>query len=170
MTSPLADEEELLRLVMEGLSQSKIAERKGVSRQAVAQRLSTPEVRAKMAERGVVVHSGRPTLSWYWVPWKLGTTRWRYHHITKMLRLLGRSVEGPAPNESDERRLRTFLGELDSMEKLPSGRGVVTYRGEDIGYRVINRQPGDRGYIRWPEGVEDTRPPSPVLRMPDDPA
>src|SRR5690349_18439662 len=136
MTSPLADEEELLRLVMEGLSQSKIAERKGVSRQAVAQRLSTPEVRAKMAERGVVVHSGRPTLSWYWVPWKLGTSRWRYHHITKMLRLLGRSIEGPKLSESEERRLKTFLDELDSMDKLPSGRGVVTYRGEDIGYRV----------------------------------
>lgn len=168
MTSPLADEEELLRLVMEGLSQSKIAERKGTSRQAVQQRLEA--LRPEMEARGIVVHSGRPSLSWYWVPWKLGTSRWRYHHITKMLRLLGRSVEGPALSESDERRLNTFLQELDSMEKLPSGRGVVTYRGEDIGYRIVDRKPGDRGYIRWPEGVEDTRPVSPKLRMPDDSA
>jgi hypothetical protein len=165
-TNPLADEEELLRLVMEGLSQAKIAERKGVSRQAVSQRLDA--LRPVMEERGITVKSGRPTLSPYWVPWNLGRSRWRYHHITKMLRLLGRSIEGPALSEGEERRLRSFLSELDSMEKLPSGRGVVVYRGEDVGFRIIDRRPYDRGYVRWPDDIEDDRPLPPKLVMPDE--
>jgi hypothetical protein len=44
------------------------------------------------------------------------------------------------------------------MPNLPGGRGVVTYRGPDIGVRIVPRRPWDRGYVRWPEDVPDTRP------------
>lgn len=167
MTGPLSDEEELLRLVVEGLSASKIAERKQVSRQAVSQRLDA--LRPVLDERGITVKSGRPTLSPYWVPWHLGRSRWRYHYITKMLRLLGRSVEGPPLSDSDKRRLSMFVTEMDSMDKLPSGRGVAAYRGEANGFEVVDRKPWDRGYLRWPEDQPDTRPLPPELTMPDEP-
>lgn len=165
MTSPLADEEELLRLVMQGLSQSRIAEVKGVSRQAVAQRLDA--LAPKIEARGLEVHRERQRRG-QWVPWKLGSTHWRHHIAMKMLRLLGRRYEGPPLREDEERQLQAFLDKLDSMATLPGGRGVVTYRGPDIGVRIVARQPGDRGYVRWPEGVPDTRRVPPELFMPDE--
>ena len=55
------------------------------------------------------------------------------------------------------------------MPQLPGGRGVVTYRGPDIGFRIIPRLPWDRGYIRWPEDMPDTRPLPPELVLPDEP-
>jgi hypothetical protein len=165
MTSPLADEEELLRLIMEGLSQKRIAEMKGVSKQAVGRRLAT--LRPVLEERGIEVHKDRRRLD-LWVPWTLGSTRWRYHHLVKMLRLLGRSYEGPALDEAEKRQLKRFLAKLDNVATA-SGRGVVTYRGEDIGPRIVDRLPWDRGYIRWPDDREDTRALPPDLVLPDEP-
>jgi biotin operon repressor len=166
MTSPLADEEELLRLVQEGLSQSRIAEAKGVSRQAVAQRLSALE--PKLQARGLEVHRERQRRG-QWVPWKLGTTHWRHHIAMKMLRQLGRRYEGPPLREDEARQLQAFLDKLDNMPKLPGGRGVVTYRGPDIGVRIVAREPWDRGYVRWPDDIPDTRTLPPDLVMPDEP-
>lgn len=167
MTSPLADEEELLRLVTEGLSQTKIAERKGVTREAVRQRLVA--LRPEMERRGIEIHSDRGIRRNMWVPWRLGTTRWRYHYTTKMLKLLGRTYDGPPLTESEQRQLDRFTQEMDSLPKLTTGRGVVTYRGPDIGMRVVARLPWDRGYVRWPDAVPDTRPLPPELVLPDEP-
>jgi hypothetical protein len=166
MTSPLADEEELLRLIMEGLSQKKIAEMKGVSKQAVGQRLS--RLRPVLEERGIEIHKDRRRLS-LWVPWTIGETRWRYHHTVKMLRLLGRKYDGPKLDEAEERQLQRFLKKLDNMPSLPSGRGVVTYRGPDIGPRIVDRLPWDRGYVRWPDDRPDERALPPDLVLPDEP-
>lgn len=166
MGSPLADEEELLRLVQEGLSQSKIAKVKGVTRQAVALRLRTLEPVLK--ERNLVVHRDRQSRG-QWVPWTLGSTRWRYHIAMKMLRLLGRRFDGPPLSEDQERQLQAFLDKLDNMPQLSSGRGVITFRGPDVGVRIVARRPWDRGYIRWPEGEPDSRPLPPDLVLPDEP-
>lgn len=167
MTSPLADEEELLRLVMEGLTPSRIAERKNVSRQAVAKRLKV--LAPKIETMGIEVQNGQGQSRRNWVPWTLGATKWRYHHTMKMLRLLGRSFDGPELTQQEARQLRSFLDRLDDMDELPGGRGVVTFRGQDIGVKIVRRQPWDRGYVRWPESVLDTRPMPPELVMPDEP-
>jgi transcriptional regulator with XRE-family HTH domain len=166
MRSPLADEEELLRLVQAGLSQAKIAEAKGVSRQAVGQRLKALEPR--LHELGIEVQRERQSRS-QWVPWRLGTSRWRHHITMKMLRLLGRRFDGPELTEDEDRQLQAFLDKLDRMPQLRGGRGVVTYRGPDIGIRIVARDPWDRGYVRWPADVPDTRPMPPELVMPDEP-
>lgn len=167
MSSPLADEEELLRLVQAGLTQAKIAERKGVSRQAVAQRLEA--LAPVLAEQGIAVRRARPSRK-QWVPWHLGQTQWRYHFTVKMLTLLARRYDGPPLSEAEERQLNSFLDYLDNKPQFASGggRGVVTYRGPEVGMRIVRRQAGDRGYIRWPEDVPDTRPLPPELVLPDD--
>lgn len=168
MTSPLADEEELLRLVEAGLSQARIAETKGVTKQAVAQRLTALE--PVLQERGLVVATERKRRG-QWVPWKLGNTQWRYHIAMKMLRLLGRRYDGPPLSEDEERQLQRFLDKLDNMTQFPDtgGRGVVHYRGPDVGVRIVRRRPWDRGYVRWPEETPDTRPMPPELVLPDEP-
>jgi hypothetical protein len=165
MSSPLADEEELLRLVQQGLSQTRIAEAKGVSKQAVYQRLTA--LAPVIAERGLTVHTERQSRG-QWVPWKLGSTRWRHHLAMKMLRLLGRRYDGPPLSADEERQLQVFLDKLDNMSNIKGGRGVVTYRGPEIGVRIVPRLPGDRGYVRWPEDVPDTRPVPPALILPDE--
>jgi hypothetical protein len=166
MTSPLADEEELLRLVQLGLSQSRIAEAKGVSRQAVAQRLDA--LAPKMQARGLEVHRERQRRG-QWAPWKLGTTHWRHHITVKMLRLLGRRYDGPPLREDEERQLQAFLDKLDNYPPFDGGRGVVIYRGPEQGFRITRRLPWDRGYVRWPEDIPDTRRMPPELVMPDEP-
>jgi len=167
MTSPLADEEELLRLVADGLSQVQIARVKNVSKQAVARRLKN--LAPLMEARGIQLSYSRQPKWGDWIPWPLGQTHWRNHYVIKMLRLLGRKFEGRALDESEQARLDRFIAALDDMPELPGGRGVVTYRGPDEGVRIVPRRPWDRGYIRWPEGVEDTRLMPPKLVMPDEP-
>jgi hypothetical protein len=167
MSSPLADEEELLRLVTEGKSQSSIAEMKGVSREAVRQRLV--KLRPLMEARGIVVHDGRGIRRDKWIPWSSMPERWRQSLPIKRLRLLGRTFDGPPLSEDEQRYLAAFLDKLDHFPPFGGGRGVVDYQGPEVGVRIVRRRPWDRGYVRWPEGVPDTRPLPPELTLPDEP-
>lgn len=163
--SPLADEEELLRLIEAGLSQKRIAEAKHVSQEAVRQRLKA--LQPVLAERGLSVHRERQSRQ-LWVPWKL-PDKWRFTLPVKRLKLLGRTIDGPALDETEERLLQAFLDKLDHYEPFDGGRGVVAYQGDEVGFRIVPRKPWDRGYIRWPEGAPDTRPLPPELVLPDEP-
>jgi hypothetical protein len=167
MKSPLADEEELLRLVTEGRSQTEIAESKGVSREAVRQRLV--KLRPLMEARGIVVHDGRGIRRNQWIPWPSMPEVWRQNIAIKRLRLLGRSFDGPPLSEEEQRYLDAFLDRLDHYPPFDGGRGVVDYAGPDAGIRIVRRRPWDRGYVRWPEDVPDTRPLPPERVLPDEP-
>ncbi len=166
MRNPLADEEELLRLVTAGRSQSEIAEYKGVSREAVRQRLA--KLRPIMEARGIVVHDGRGIRRDKWIPWSSMPERWRQNIAIKRLRLLGRSYDGPPLSEDEQRYLAAFLDKLDHYPPFGNGRGVVDYQGPEVGVRIVHRRPWDRGYVRWPDDVPDERPLPPKLVMPDE--
>ena len=157
--------EQVLELARAGMTANEIAEVRGVSRQAVS--LTLKKLAPILEAEGL--HPWEKLRRRRWVPWQLGHTGWRFAYPIKMLRLLGRQADGLRLSEAEVHYLQRFLAELDDMPDLPGGRGVVSYDGPATGVRIVGREPGDRGYVRWPKGVPDTRPRPPAVVLPDDP-
>jgi|SRR5581483_821110 len=130
------DDNELEKLILEH-GQAEVARMYGVTRGAVAARVARAHERGQMRRI-----QPRRDYSKY-IPWTLDAKH-KNHDTAKKLRIYGALQEGWPVTADEERRLRTWMGLLDSD-------GLVFAYDRSEGFYRVPRQPEDVGYIRQPE-------------------
>lgn len=139
----LPGDDVLLEHVQGGLSNREIAERYGVTGEAVRQ---------KLAKLGVRRADSRPSHAHY-LPWRL-----RGDHVgdrlARMLRAYSKRMQGLPLNEEESRQLEDWRTFMDGGNSVGVPLTVHYDRMDDEGFWLEPRRTGDRDYIAPPSPDE----------------